>query len=55
MATKTTTSPDAPHDVQNAMDYAEHERTYNGFMRLTKWTVIATAISVVILYFLIRP
>ncbi|MEC9342987.1 MAG: aa3-type cytochrome c oxidase subunit IV [Pseudomonadota bacterium] len=23
-----------------AMDYAEHERTYEGFLKLTKWSII---------------
>ncbi|MCB1429913.1 MAG: aa3-type cytochrome c oxidase subunit IV [Nitratireductor sp.] len=26
-------------ETANAMDYAEHERTYHGFLKLTKWTI----------------
>ncbi|WP_248306482.1 aa3-type cytochrome c oxidase subunit IV [Devosia oryzisoli] len=37
------------------MDYAQHERTYNGFVQGVKWSVIATAVVVIILYFLISP
>jgi hypothetical protein len=25
------------------MDYAEHERTYSGFINITKWGVVAVA------------
>lgn len=25
----------------SAMDYAEHDRTYDGFLWLTKWSVVA--------------
>lgn len=28
---------------KSAMDYAEHERTYDLFLGLTKWIVIGTA------------
>lgn len=28
------------HEVKNAMDYPEHERTYDGFLLVTKWSVI---------------
>ena len=31
------------------MDYAEHERTFRGFMFATKWGVLAVAIIVIIL------
>lgn len=27
-----------------AMDYAEHNRTYAGFLTFTKWSVIATVV-----------
>lgn len=36
-------------------DYVEHERTYHGFMALTKWSVIGLAIFMVILFFLVSP
>lgn len=31
------------------MDYAEHERTYRGFLTVTKWAVIAVALVVIFL------
>lgn len=37
-----------------AMDYAEHEKTYNLFIALTKWTVILTVILLAAMaYFLV--
>jgi hypothetical protein len=41
--------------VESPMDYAQHEKTYNGFLVGVKWTIIAIAILVIILYFVIRP
>ncbi|MHA6690755.1 aa3-type cytochrome c oxidase subunit IV [Devosia sp. A449] len=41
--------------VETPMDYAQHEATYNGFVTAVKWAVIVSAISAVILYFLIQP
>lgn len=41
--------------LESAMDYTEHETTYNGFLTATKWSVIATAVLIVILYFVINP
>ncbi|MDB5473268.1 MAG: aa3-type cytochrome c oxidase subunit [Devosia sp.] len=37
------------------MDYAQHERTYNGFLTVLKWTALGLAITVILLYFLIQP
>ena len=34
------------HDTMSKMDYAEHERTYAGFVTLTKWSI---AVMVVLL------
>jgi len=46
----------APKPVhESAADFAEHERTYDGFIKGTKWVVIATVVMMVILYFLINP
>ena len=28
------------HETGNAMDYAEHDRTYAGFLAFTKWSVV---------------
>lgn len=36
-------------------DFQEHERTYDGFITLTKWSVIAMVIVMVALYFIINP
>lgn len=44
-----------PEHVESAMDYAEHERTYNGFLVATKWGIISTVVLMVILYFVINP
>lgn len=41
--------------LESAMDYAEHEKTYNGFLVGVKWSVIAAAVLMVILYFVINP
>lgn len=35
---------------QKELDFTEHKRTYDGFMRLSKWSVIAVAALLVILY-----
>jgi len=32
------------HDTLSKMDYAEHERTYSGFLALTKWTIAAMVV-----------
>lgn len=32
-----------------AMDYAEHERTYKGFLVLTKWGTISVALILVLM------
>jgi len=44
-----------PLQQESGMDYAEHQSTYDGFVRLVKWSTIATAILVIILYFLVQP
>ncbi len=47
--------PHPPLQVESAMDYAQHERTYKGFITGTKWTIGIIAVTMVILYFLIQP
>jgi hypothetical protein len=45
--------PAAAHtadDIPPAMDYAQHQGTYRGFLQLTKYGIIAMAILVVALY-----
>ncbi len=44
-----------PLQQESAMDYAAHQATYNGFVRLLKWSTIGLAILVVVLYFLVQP
>ena len=36
-------------------DFEEHLKTYERFVKLTKWVSIATAITLVLLYFIINP
>jgi hypothetical protein len=55
MATKHRPEHHAELQVESPMDYAQHEATYNGFLRLLKWTCIALAVSLIVLYFLIQP
>jgi hypothetical protein len=52
---KKPSEPHPPLQVESAMDYAEHERTYRGFMTATKYGVLGMVVLVVILYFLINP
>jgi len=33
------------------MDYAEHEKTYKNFIRLLKWTGVASAIVLLLMAF----
>lgn len=35
--------------------WGEQQKTYAGFMKLTKWSIIGLAILVVALYFIIQP
>ncbi len=41
--------------LESAMDYAEHEKTYNGFVIGVKWSVYGLAVLMVILYFVVNP
>jgi len=45
--------PHPPTVLESAMDYNEHERTYNGFVVGVKWSIYATAAVLIVLYFLI--
>lgn len=40
---------------ESAMDYHQHEKTYSAFVTWVKVGILVTAVSVIILYFLIRP
>ena len=55
MATKHRPEHHSELQVESPMDYAQHERTYNGFITAFMWTGITLAISLVILYFLVQP
>jgi len=55
MAKNSTQTAHATQELPPAMDYAEHERTYNGFIAVTKWSVFAGFVLLVFLYFAIRP
>jgi hypothetical protein len=35
-------TPSGPAEIGAPMDYAEHDRTYDGFVGLTKITILAT-------------
>jgi hypothetical protein len=41
--------------LESPMDYTQHEKTYNGFVQGVKWAVLVTAVSMIVLYFLINP
>lgn len=41
--------------LETAMDYAEHEKTYTGFVTGVKWAIYGGAALMIILYFLINP
>jgi hypothetical protein len=55
MANKPTASQEVTQELPPAMDYAQHEQTYRGFVTVTKYSVLIMAISMVLLYFIIRP
>ena len=44
----------AVEDLPPAMDYAQHEATYEGFIQMIKWGIISAAVIVVALYFFIE-
>ncbi len=54
MATKRPANHSEPV-LESAMDYTEHEKTYNGFIAGVKWSVLATAVVLIILYFVVQP
>lgn len=39
------------HDHTTPMDYAEHERTYRGFLALAKWGSAAVVVILVLMAF----
>lgn len=40
----------ATQELPPAMDYAQHNGTYEGFMQLLKWSIMALGLIVVALY-----
>lgn len=40
----------ANHDLPPAMDYPQHEGTYNGFIQMVKWGIVAMVFVVLALY-----
>ena len=52
---KKTAEPHPPTVAESAMDYAQHEKTYSGFVQAVKWSIYATAVLMIILYFVINP
>ena len=36
-------------------NFKEHEKTYQGFLTLTKWSIIALVITMIALYFIVQP
>ena len=45
---------DDPPMTATYMDYAEHERTYRGFTRITKYVAIGVAVVLILMaYFLL--
>ena len=55
MATKHRPEHHAEVQAESPMDYAQHEATYGAFLTAVKWTIIGTAATLVVLYFLIKP
>jgi hypothetical protein len=41
--------PTGPAELGAPMDYAQHERTYHGFLNLVKVTILATVVTLVAL------
>ncbi len=47
--------PLPPLVQESAMDYHQHEQTYDRFISLLKYSIAGLAVLVVILYFAIAP
>ncbi len=50
MAKKPAAKAAAVEDLPPAMDYAQHNATYEGFIQMVKWGVISAAVIVLALY-----
>lgn len=42
-------------DSSNDADFQEHKKTYEGFLNLSKWSITALVIVLVVLYFVVNP
>ena len=42
-------------NVNTDDDFADHEKTYDRFLKIVKWSVIAMVILVIFLYVVINP
>ena len=42
-------------EISPAMDYKAHEATYHGFMTLLKWVIGLIALTLIVLYFIVKP
>lgn len=47
--------PHPPMVQESAMDYEQHEQTYEGFVTLVKYSILVLAVFVVLLFFVVRP
>jgi hypothetical protein len=50
--------PADPHPApveESFMDYAQHEKTYNGFVQGVKWGTYGVVALLIVLYFVINP
>ncbi|WP_417310134.1 aa3-type cytochrome c oxidase subunit IV [Devosia sp.] len=45
-----TTNPNSTDEIPPEMDYAMHERTYEGFIAMVKWGIISMVYVVLALY-----
>ena len=42
-------------NAQTDNDFMEHEKTYDRFIKLVKWSVVAMVVLVLFLYVMINP
>lgn len=47
--------PLPPRQIESAMDYDQHQATYDSFVAIAKWSVLILAVTLIVLYFLIQP
>ncbi len=54
MAKRATAAANTEH-LPPEMDYRAHEATYGSFIRVVKWSIALLVVTVIALYFIIRP